>query len=105
MPRLAATKRAELEAFWRAHLEGWRKSELNQRDYCEVHRLPLKRFGNWRAKFRDEERVLAGGLLYRRGALKQMRKDIPATPASYVPSARSGTSDRRRNFSEADKRR
>ena len=36
MPRLAATKHAELEAFWRAHLDGWRRSELNQREYCEA---------------------------------------------------------------------
>ncbi len=52
MPRMKATKRAELETFWRAHLEGWRQSALNQREYCEAHGLPLKRFGNWRAKFR-----------------------------------------------------
>jgi hypothetical protein len=26
-----------------------RRSELNQREYCELHGLPLKRFGNWRA--------------------------------------------------------
>ncbi len=46
MPRMTAGKRSELESFWRAHLDGWRRSELNQREYCELHGLPLKRFGN-----------------------------------------------------------
>jgi len=32
------------ESFWRAHHEAWRRSELNQREYCEVHRIPLKAF-------------------------------------------------------------
>jgi hypothetical protein len=33
-------KRMELEAFWRAHVDGWRQSSLNQREYCEAHGLP-----------------------------------------------------------------
>ncbi len=52
MPRMKVAKRSELESFWRAHLDGWRRSDLNQREYCELHGLPLKRFGNWRAKLR-----------------------------------------------------
>ena len=63
MPRLSTSKRAELEAFWRAHLDGWRRSDLNQRQYCELHGLPLKRFGNWRAKLKGEEPVVSGKLL------------------------------------------
>jgi hypothetical protein len=42
------------EAFWRAHHEAWRRSELNQREYCEAQGIPLKAFGNWRAKFKAE---------------------------------------------------
>jgi hypothetical protein len=34
------------EAFWRAHHEAWRCSELNQREYCEAQGIPLKAFGN-----------------------------------------------------------
>jgi hypothetical protein len=49
MPRLTVAKHSELESFWRSHLEGWRRSDLNQREYCELHGLPLKCFGNWRA--------------------------------------------------------
>jgi len=75
MPRLSAAKSAELAAFWRAHLEGWRRSELNQREYCETHGLPLKRFGNWRAKFRHENAGREGKLLYRRaGGLEHRLK-------------------------------
>lgn len=43
MPRLTPERLAELEAFWRSHHEGWIGSSLNQREYCEVHGLPLKR--------------------------------------------------------------
>jgi len=60
MPRVSETKRNELDAFWRAHIRGWRDSTLNQREYCEAHGLPLKRFGNWRAKFRHEDPRLTG---------------------------------------------
>ncbi len=59
--------RTELESFWRAHLEGWRRSDLNQREYCELHGLPLKRFGNWRAKLNHEDDVPGQKLLWRRG--------------------------------------
>lgn len=95
MPIVTASKSLELEAFWRAHLEGWRRSDLNQREYCELHGLPLKRFGNWRAKLKHEEPASAGKLLYRRaGGLKHMSKHMlkenPSAPPSYIPSARSG---------------
>jgi transposase len=107
MPRLSEEKRNELEAFWRAQIQGWRDSTLNQREYCEAHGLPLKRFGNWRAKFRDEDPRLTGKLLYRRRGgsehmLEHMRSDL-AKP--YIPSGRSGDACRRRNFGIPDKRR
>ncbi len=110
MARLTAAKRSELESFWRAHLEGWRRSDLNQREYCELHGLPLKRFGNWRAKFEDEDDVPPRKLPWRRGGglkhvSEHMLKEVPSAPSRYIPSARSGGSGRRRNFSEADKRR
>ncbi len=110
MPRMTAGKRSELESFWRAHLDGWRRSDLNQREYCELHGLPLKQFGNWRARFKHEDDVPRQKLLWRRGGgLKHMSehmlKEISSAPSSYIPSARSGGSGRRRNFNEADKRR
>jgi len=33
------------EAFWRAHHEAWKRSDLNQREYCESQRISLKAFG------------------------------------------------------------
>ena len=57
------------EAFWRAHHEAWRRSDLNQREYCEAEGISLKAFGNWRAKFKAEPQPPARKLLYRRGGL------------------------------------
>ncbi len=109
MPRLTAAKRWELEAFWRRHLEGWRRSVLNQREYCELHGLPLKRFGNLRATLKHEEPASAGKLLYRRGGAlshmtNPMTKEAVPAPSGPIPSARSSLG-KRRNFSTADKRR
>lgn len=55
------------EAFWRAHHEAWKRSDLNQREYCEAQSLSLKAFGNWRAKFKAEPEAPLRKLLYRRG--------------------------------------
>ena len=87
--RLTASKSMELESFWRAHLDGWRRSALNQRQYCELHGLPLKRFGNWRAKLRHEEKASSAKLLYRRGGgLSHMSEHMTKEPVPYIPSAR-----------------
>ena len=69
MSRNRNTSRSEVEAFWRSHLDGWAASSLNQREYCEAHGLPLKRFGNWRAKFKAEPEEPVRKLLYRRGGI------------------------------------
>ena len=55
------------EAFWRAHHEAWQQSALNQREYCEAHGIPLKAFGNWRAKFKAEPQPVRKPLYRRRG--------------------------------------
>ena len=57
------------EAFWREHHEAWRQSVLNQREYCEAHGIPLKAFGNWRARFKAEPQPPVRKLLYRRAGL------------------------------------
>ena len=100
------------EAFWRAHHEAWKRSDLNQREYCESQDLPLKAFGNWRAKFKAEPLPPAHKLLYRRGGASHSLGHTPshtlshATYPSFVPSpivlpTRAG---HRRRFSEADRR-
>jgi hypothetical protein len=97
------------EAFWRAHHEAWVQSELNQREYCEAYGIPLKAFGNWRARFKAEPKPLARKVLYRRGVLSHalshslshgLSHDLPVS-GPIIPPAREG---RRRRFSEADKR-
>jgi len=109
MARVSREKHEELEAFWRFHHDEWARGVLNQREYCELHGLPLKRFGNWRAQFKDEEKVRTAGQLYRRGGLKHMSKhmldrDMGAISPGYIPSVQA-LPEGRRNFSLADKRR
>jgi Transposase len=106
------------EAFWRAHHEAWKRSDLNQREYCEAQGIPLKAFGNWRAKFMAEPQPPVCKLLYRRGGLSHplshslshllshplSHGTYPSSlpPAAIIPPARQG---HRRRFSDADKRR
>jgi transposase-like protein len=97
------------EAFWRAHHEAWQQSALNQRQYCEAHGIPLKAFGNWRAKFNAEPQLPVRKLLCRRRGLSHtlshsvshMTNGSPVS-GPIVPPAREG---HRRQFSEGDKRR
>jgi hypothetical protein len=100
------------DAFWRAHHEAWQRSELNQREYCEVQGIPLKAFGNWRAKFKAEPPPQQHRLLYRRRGLSPPLSppvSPPLSPGPYptshseqpiVPRPREG---HRRRFSDADK--
>src|SRR5712691_9951837 len=102
------------EAFWRAHHEAWRRSDLNQREYCEAQGILLKAFGNWRAQFKAEPQPPARKLLYRRGGLSHSLSHSLSHPLSHMPypssplpgpvvlPAREG---HRRRFSEADRRR
>ena len=106
------------EAFWRAHHEAWKRSDLNQREYCKAQGIPLKAFGNWRAKFMAEPQPPVRKLLYRREGLSHTLSHSLSHPLSHtlshgtypssvppapiVPPAREG---HRRRFSDADKRR
>ncbi len=94
------------EAFWRTHHEAWKRSDLNQREYCEAQGIPLKAFGNWRAKFKTEPQPPGRKLLYRRSGLSHTLSHgtYPSSaPAQgpIVPPARAG---HRRSFSAADRR-
>jgi hypothetical protein len=100
------------EDFWRAHHEAWKRSDLNQRQYCEFHGLPQKAFENWRQKFKTEPEPLRRKLLYRRRRLSPPLSPPVSPPPSpgdlslfaagtpIVPRPRKG---HRRRFSEADK--
>jgi Transposase len=101
------------EAFWRAHHECWKRSDLNQGEYCESQGISLKAFGNWRAKFKAEPEAPQRKLLYRRGGAGHslshtLSHSLSHTPshmaypssAPIVPPARPG---HRRRFSDADR--
>ena len=102
------------EAFWPAHHEAWKCSDLNQRQYCEFHGLPQKAFENSRPKFRLEPDPPQRKLLYRRrGRSHSLSHPLNpslshvAYPSSrpegiIVPRPREG---HRRRCNEADKRR
>ncbi len=102
------------EAFWRAHHEAWKRSDLNQREYCEAQGISLKAFGNWRAKFKAEPEAPARRLLYRRGGISHtLSHSLSHTPShmTYPSSAPSrdpivlpARAGHRRRFSEADRR-
>lgn len=103
------------EAFWRTHHEAWKRSDLNQRQYCAAQGIALKAFGNWRAKFEAEPQTPARKLLYRRGGLRHTLShslshtlshmaypsESPLKELIIVPP-REG---HRRHFSEEDRRR
>jgi len=109
MPDKFRTRERYGEAFWRKHHEAWQQSALNQREYCEAQGIPLKAFGNWRAKFKAEPQLPTPKLLYRRRGLSHtlshrlshsfshMTNDLPGP---IVPPAREG---HRRTFSESDR--
>ena len=86
------------EAFWRAHHEAWKRSDLNQREYCESQGISLKAFGNWREKFKAEPQPPLRKLLYRRGgashslshtlSLKKLPGFYGAVPVDFSPAPR-----------------
>jgi hypothetical protein len=92
------------EAFWRAHHEAWKRSDLNQREYCESQNIPLKAFGNWRAGFKAEPQPRVPRLLYRRRGLSHILSHILSHslshPLSHVmvwtaPAPASGSNESR----------
>lgn len=92
--------RLKLESFWRAYLKGWRDSNLNQREYCELRGLPLKRFGNWRAAFKKDQTIVPEALLWWRGGGDQPR--LKPRSRSMNPSP---TPPRRRRLACTDNNR
>jgi hypothetical protein len=107
------TWRRQDKSFWRAHHEAWKRSDLNQRQYCEAEGIPLKAFGNWRTKFKAEPRPLERKLLYRRRGLSHSLSHTLSPGPSHVtyPSSRPEgpivprpREGHRRRFGEADKR-
>lgn len=101
------------EAFWRAHHEAWKRSDLNQREYCASQSLSLKAFGNWRAKFKAEPEVPARKLLWRRGGVSHTlghtsshtpgHMTYPSSGEADVPVVPPARDGHRRRFSDAQR--
>ena len=101
------------EAFWRSHHEAWKRSDLNQREYCEVQGLSLKAFGNWRAQFKAEPEAPERKLLYRRGGVSHTPSHSFSHTLSHVTYPTSEPAEEpvivpvraghRRRFSESER--
>src|ERR1700710_1053528 len=104
------------EAFWRAHHEAWKRSDLNQRQYCEAEDIPLKAFGTAgdlqtpAAAAPTQTALAAPGLSPPFSPQLSPPFSPPLNPGVY-PSSRSANrivarprEGHRRRFSEADKR-
>jgi hypothetical protein len=70
--------------FWRAHHEAWKRSDLNQRQYCEAEGIPLKAFGNWRAEFKAKPQPPEHKLLHRRRQLSHPLSPPVSHPLSHA---------------------
>ncbi len=68
MGRAKTSDQEGLRTFWRAHMDGWCRSDLNQREYFEANGLSLKNFGNWRAQLNYEDTVTDRKARWRRCA-------------------------------------
>jgi hypothetical protein len=62
-------------AFWRAHHEAWKRSDLNQRQYCEAEGIPLEAF-----KFNAEPQPSERTLLYRPWPRRSSSKSALKSP-------------------------
>jgi hypothetical protein len=101
------------EAFWRAHHEAWKRSDLNQREYCAAQGLSLKAFGNWRAKFIAEPEAPVRKLLWRRGGASHTlshsqshmlgHMTYPSSEALAAPVVLPARDGHRRRFSDAQR--
>ena len=81
------------EAFWQAHHEAWKRSDLNQREHCVAQSLSLKAFGNWRAKFKAEPEAPARKLLWRRGGVSHTLGHTLSHTLGHVTYPSSGEAD------------
>ena len=110
MTHLPPRKRMDLRDFWFRHLLAWQNSDMNQREYCEAHKLPLKRFGNWRATLRAVMPPPPRRLLYRRSVILSHMTDTMTNRESqgltpgYLPPPPPTLPEPRSHFSPADKR-
>lgn len=97
----------EAVAFWRQHVETWKKSDVPQRDYCDAYGLARRTFCNWRKRFKADD-ATAERVLSRRRGCRGRPSDSPS--ADHSPMAPKAPPfgllrpNRRRQFPEELKR-
>lgn len=69
------------EAFWKSHLDGWKKSGLSKRAYCTEHNLAYSSLMSWRREIEIREREKVPTV--NAAALLSKSTEKPATP--FVP--------------------
>jgi transposase len=94
-------------AFWRIHVNGWLRSELSIKEYCEVYELSKVTFLRWRQAVKEDDAIIERKALRRswhHGKRKVRADSAPATGLATAPvvPAKKG---RRRYFAEDIKRR
>lgn len=93
----------ERATWWREHIDGWKKSDLNQSSYCRKNGLHRKSFGRWLRWFREEAAAAERKLRHR-----QWRRDRPSanprTMSSDRPLLGVPQVNRRRQFPDLLKR-
>lgn len=70
----------ERAAWWREHIEAWKKGDLSQRAYCRANGLTPKSFARWRLWFKEEADIAE-----RKRLQRHRRHDRPGADPSDSP--------------------
>ena len=105
MARVRLEDRERVRAFWRGHSEAWKLSGLNQREYCELHGISLKNFGNWRGQLKREAEAGSMARWGRYPRLRYRSGPISKTVSKPAPTEPAAPPGGRRQYSEDAKRR
>ena len=97
----------ERAAWWREHVDAWKKSDLSQRAYCRANELHPKSFGRWLRWFKEEADIAE-----RKRRQRHRQRDRPSASPSAIPRTMSSDGallgvpqvNRRRQFPDLLKR-
>lgn len=97
----------ERAAWWREHVDSWKRSDLNQSAYCRANGLHRKSFSRWLRWFREEAAVAERKLRHRqwqRDRPSASPRTNPRTMSSEGPLLGVPQGKRRRQFPDLLKR-
>ncbi len=97
----------EAVAFWRQHVDAWKKNGVSQRVYCDAYGLARRTFCHWRKRFKADD-ARAERVLNRRRGCKGRPSENPSADHSPIapktPPFGFPRPNRRRQFPEELKR-